>query len=238
MAEVTWPPGAGGGGGGGGAVTVADGADVNAGATTDAAVVTDANGTLSGKIRGLVRMLADVWDDAANLFRVSVQNTVTVSDGGGSVTVDGTVTVTEPVSVDDNGSTLSIDDGGGSITVDGTVTAQSAPAPPNIVVESTAVTAPGANTILCDTGQLAAGVWLFHLEITAADNKNVTIQHRDSTNANTLFSWVASMTTTTTWRQFDIACTMAANERLRITNIAASSAGIVYTTSIHGWKVS
>jgi hypothetical protein len=62
---------------------------------------------------------------------VSIPGTVTVSDGGGSITVDGTVSVTEPVSVDDNGGsltvddggfTLSIDDGGGIITVDGTVT--------------------------------------------------------------------------------------------------------------------
>lgn len=41
--------------GGGGAATIADGADVNSGSTTDAAIVTDANGTLSGKVRGLVK---------------------------------------------------------------------------------------------------------------------------------------------------------------------------------------
>ncbi|HEX7295266.1 MAG TPA: hypothetical protein VF251_05900, partial [Pyrinomonadaceae bacterium] len=35
-------------------VRVADGDDKNAGKTTDAAVTTDANGTLSGKVRGLV----------------------------------------------------------------------------------------------------------------------------------------------------------------------------------------
>src|SRR4051812_39508300 len=45
----------GGGGGGGGAATIADGADVAEGATTDIAVVTDANGTVSGKLRGLVK---------------------------------------------------------------------------------------------------------------------------------------------------------------------------------------
>lgn len=49
-----------------------------------------------------------------------------VSDGGGSLTVDGTVTVQDgggTLSVDDGGSTVSVDDGGGSITVDGSVTA-------------------------------------------------------------------------------------------------------------------
>lgn len=43
------------GGGGGGAVTIADGADVAEGATTDAAVITDSAGTVSGKLRGLVK---------------------------------------------------------------------------------------------------------------------------------------------------------------------------------------
>lgn len=43
------------GGGGGGAVTIADGADVAEGATTDAAVITDTTGTISGKLRGLVK---------------------------------------------------------------------------------------------------------------------------------------------------------------------------------------
>ncbi len=50
----------GGSGGGGGAVTVADGADTTQGTTTDAAVVTDANGTVSAKLRGLVKLLASV----------------------------------------------------------------------------------------------------------------------------------------------------------------------------------
>lgn len=38
-----------------GSTTIADGSDVAEGTTTDAAVVTDANGTLSGKLRGLVK---------------------------------------------------------------------------------------------------------------------------------------------------------------------------------------
>lgn len=56
-ATLTWEryQGGGGGGGGGGAVTIANGADVNAGATTDAAVTSDTTGTLSAKLRGLVK---------------------------------------------------------------------------------------------------------------------------------------------------------------------------------------
>jgi len=48
---------AGGGGGGGGAATIADGADVAQGTTTDAGVVTDTTGTVIGFLRGLVKLL-------------------------------------------------------------------------------------------------------------------------------------------------------------------------------------
>jgi len=62
----------------------------------------------------------------ANSISVAIasnQSAIPVSDNGGSITVDGTVsaTLSEPISVDDNGSTLSVDDGSGSLTVDGTV---------------------------------------------------------------------------------------------------------------------
>lgn len=69
-----------GSGSGGGAITVADGANATQGAIADAAVVTDAPGTLSAKLRGLVKILASVWDSAAGRLKV---------DGSG---------VTQPVS--------------------------------------------------------------------------------------------------------------------------------------------
>src|SRR5579864_557651 len=50
------------------AVTIADGANVVEGMTTDAAVVSDANGTISGKLRGLVKILAAVWNGTNALF--------------------------------------------------------------------------------------------------------------------------------------------------------------------------
>jgi hypothetical protein len=61
---------AGGGGGGGGPATIADGADVAEGATTDAAVTGDNSGTVSGKLRGLVKILTDVWDSANHRVKV------------------------------------------------------------------------------------------------------------------------------------------------------------------------
>lgn len=86
------------GGGGGGAATIADGADVNAGSTTDAAVTTDANGTQSSKLRGLVKMFSDVWDDGNNRFRINVENVslpVTGTFWPATQPVSGTVAVTQ-----------------------------------------------------------------------------------------------------------------------------------------------
>ena len=87
-------------GGGGGAVTVANGADVNAGATTDAAVTTDAVGSQSGKLRGLVKILADVWDSVLRRLvvvskytgaHIATNTTTTVKSGAGvlhSITIN------------------------------------------------------------------------------------------------------------------------------------------------------
>lgn len=86
-------------------MSLADGADVTQGAIADAAVTGDNPGTQSAKLRGINKILASVWDNTLGRLKVSVENTP-------SVTVSGAVTVSEPVSVDDNG---------GSLTVDGTV---------------------------------------------------------------------------------------------------------------------
>lgn len=56
---------------GGGAVTIADGADVNSGSTTDAAVFGDVPGTLSAKLRGLASII-DGWNSLAGSLVVSV----------------------------------------------------------------------------------------------------------------------------------------------------------------------
>jgi hypothetical protein len=73
-----------GGGGGGGAVTVADGADVTQGSIADAAVTTNSPGTISGKLRGIVAILASVWNSVAGVFNMNV------AQFGGSAAVTGT----------------------------------------------------------------------------------------------------------------------------------------------------
>lgn len=68
---MTWVPETQpGGSGGGGAVTIANGADVAEGSTTDVAVTGDNPGTVSAKLRGINKILADVWDDPNNALRV------------------------------------------------------------------------------------------------------------------------------------------------------------------------
>lgn len=75
--------------GGAGAVTIADGANVVEGATTDAAVVTNANGTISGKLRGIVTLLAGILQVGGNVASGSV-------DSGNPVKVGGKFSSTAP----------------------------------------------------------------------------------------------------------------------------------------------
>lgn len=120
------------GGGGGGAVTIANGADVAEGATTDAAVVTDTTGTVSGKLRGLVkwafeRMPASLGqktmanslpvvlasDQSTVVVSGAVTNTVLSVVGGGVEAAAQRVTIAS-----DSTGLLSVDDNGGSFTID------------------------------------------------------------------------------------------------------------------------
>ena len=72
-------------GGGGGPATIADGADVTQGAIADAAVSSDAPGTVSAKLRGLVKIQASVWDSVNGRLKV---------DGSGVIQpVSGTVSI-------------------------------------------------------------------------------------------------------------------------------------------------
>lgn len=83
------------GGGSGGAVTVADGADVAEGATTDVAVTGDNNGTISAKLRGLNEIQADVWDSVNHKINVADEaSESSLSSIDGKVTACNTGNVT------------------------------------------------------------------------------------------------------------------------------------------------
>lgn len=93
---------------------------------------------------------AILWEDVADtLTPVSATKPLPVGDGGGSLTVDGTVSATQSgswtVTIQDGGNVISIDDAGASITVDGTVAVSS-------VAGTVAVTQSGSWTVTADAG--------------------------------------------------------------------------------------
>ena len=55
-----------------GNVGILDGADITQGALADAAITSNAAGSISGKLRGLVAILADVWNNGLNLLNVDL----------------------------------------------------------------------------------------------------------------------------------------------------------------------
>jgi hypothetical protein len=60
--------------------TTADGGNIVLGATTDAAVSTDTTGTISGKLRGLVKIFADVWNSTSHFLSVSLATLIAGED--------------------------------------------------------------------------------------------------------------------------------------------------------------
>lgn len=146
-------------------VKVGDGTDFLAIAADGSIAVTDNGGSLTVDSADLSTIAGDttsidgktpalgqaVMAASVPVAIASDQSVISIDDNGGSLTVDGTVTVTATqldiddldhatdsvaigdgtdllaiaadgsIAVTDNGTTLSIDDGGGSITVDGTV---------------------------------------------------------------------------------------------------------------------
>lgn len=89
---LEWVEGTQPGGSGGGAVTIADGSDVAEGATTDAAVVTDAAGTLSGKLRGLVKWAFERMPASLGQKTMAASLPVVVASDQSAVPISGTVT--------------------------------------------------------------------------------------------------------------------------------------------------
>lgn len=83
LATLVSRTGGGGGGAtvGGGAATVADGADVNAGSTTDIAATVDSIGTMSAKLRLITKQLDNIYTliNSANAVAVSTLANVNAS---------------------------------------------------------------------------------------------------------------------------------------------------------------
>src|SRR5438876_10199364 len=60
--------------------TVADGANVVEGTTNDGAITTNTTGTISGKLRGLVAIFADIWNSTSHYFNVNLSTLIAGED--------------------------------------------------------------------------------------------------------------------------------------------------------------
>jgi hypothetical protein len=109
-------------GAGSGGTAAADDADFTAGTTSGTPAMGVYESSPSSVTDG---DLGTVGITAGRRLKTSavVEGTVPVSDGGGALTVDGTVGISGSVTVV-GGAVFSVDDGGGALTVDGTVTAE------------------------------------------------------------------------------------------------------------------
>lgn len=98
--------------------------------------------------------------DASDVKVTLDGETVTVSDGGGSLTVDGTVAVSGAVPVTDNAGSLTVDDGGLSLTVDGTVAVSSIGGTVNVrEVDIWGVRTRVSKRVAVSASQTGATVW-------------------------------------------------------------------------------
>lgn len=95
--------------GGSGAATIADGADVAEGATSDAANTTGTTGTISGKLRGVVTLLAGVLQVGGNVASGS-------ADSGNPIKVGARYNATEPTYLDGQRTDLQADSRGNLLT--------------------------------------------------------------------------------------------------------------------------
>ncbi len=77
----------------GSAVSIVDGGDVTEGAKADAAVL-DATGTVNAHLRGVVKILADVWDSVNHRVHVAIDSSVAIAIAAGSAVIGHVITDT------------------------------------------------------------------------------------------------------------------------------------------------
>jgi hypothetical protein len=151
VGSLSWIKSTGGGGGGGGPVTIADGADVAQGTTTDAAITSDASGTVIGFLRGLVKILASVWDSVNGRLKVDASAvSVPVTNAGLSFLDVALSTILKPADTLTKVSTVD------TITNPVAITAVSLPLPTGAAIETghLATVDSGVATLHTDLGTL------------------------------------------------------------------------------------
>lgn len=94
--------------------------------------------------------------------------------------------------------------------------------------------APAVNTVLADTGPLAAGTWIFTVIVdvqdAAANGTRIALQHRDSANAANIWerNYYGHVNGPVLYETFTFTKTVALNERIRCINLIVGSAGSFY----------
>lgn len=156
---------AGSGAGAGGAATVADGADVAQGTTTDAAVITDATGTLSGKIRGLVKWAFERMPASLGQKTMSLALPVSIASDQSAISVTGPLTDTQIRTT--------------PLPVNGTVTANQGGSP-----WSENISQFGGSAVATGTGASGSGV----PRVTVANDSNILATQSGTWNVGTLTS--------------------------------------------------
>jgi len=96
--------------------------------------------------------------------------------------------------------------------------------------------APGAGTVLADTGPLAAGSWVFRAIFSNnTGNAQLRLGKRDAANAAYVWSVFVSTTVTTQFQFSEMHCTVALNERFRMDAIAAiagTAQGVIFASQV------
>lgn len=87
------------GAGGGTPVTIADGSDVNSGTTTDAASTSDSNGTLSSKLRGLVKWAYERMPASLGQKLSFASFPVVIASNQSPIDVNASLTIPNPLPV-------------------------------------------------------------------------------------------------------------------------------------------
>jgi hypothetical protein len=103
---------------------------------------------------------------------------------------------------------------------------------------------PAINTVIADTGPLAAGTWAFLVMISVLDSAGAgavcDLQHRNAANAANIWDQETYSSTNApcNMQQFVFAKTMAANERLRAINLTAGTAASRWQVTIFAVQLS
>lgn len=111
-----------------------------------------------------------------------------------------------------------------------TLSANSTPMVHGVPYTAGELVAPAVNTVLADTGPLPAGTYnvrliVSGLNVTASWRTDFRLQRRDAANAANIWSQAFQVWEGSPRYDAVFAITLAANERLRIITVAATSAG-------------